>query len=212
MCVHLSAFFLFFVRKHEINVTEQILTFFLILQSIVQNSKQKKMSEKTKKRKFEPDGKSTLDRIAAVVERTEETAKSQSSKLEFLETALRETKSQITETALRAAVQVTDGQEGGTVDRAQVEYVIRDEIRRIEEKIEQVKSISCSLIEEVSESNKSELQTVQDNLQDMIMSIEDKMMDMSMNHRSVYYLKMIEIFIYFLMFVFYGLKGWKLTN
>ena len=166
------------------------------------------MSEKTKKRKFEPDAKSTLDRIAAVVERTEETAKSQSSKLEFLETALRETKSQITETALRAAVQVTDGQEGGTVDRAQVEYVIRDEIRRIEEKIEQVKSISCSLIEEVSESNKSELQTVQDNLQDMIMSIEDKMMDMSMNHRSSYYLNMTEFLIYFLMFSFLNLiKG-----
>ena len=145
------------------------------------------MSENTKKRKFEPDAKSTLDRIAAVVERTEETTKSQSSKLEFLETALRETKSQITETALRAAVQVTDGQDGsGTVDRAQVEHVIRDEIRRIEEKIEQVKSISCSLIEEVSESNKSELQTVQDNLQDMIMSIEDKMMDMSMNHRFIF--------------------------
>ena len=66
-----------------------------------------------------------------------------------------------------------------------VELVIKDEVRRIEEKIEQVKSISCSLIEEVSEANKSELQTVQDNLQDMIMSIEDKMMDMSMNHRCV---------------------------
>ena len=61
--------------------------------------------------------------------------------------------------------------------------VIKDEIRKIEEKLEQVKSISCTLIEEVSEANKSELQTVQDNLQDMIMSIEDKMMDMSMNHR-----------------------------
>lgn len=141
------------------------------------------MSE-TKKRKLgQPQSKTTLDRIAAVVERTEETAKSQSSKLEFLESALRETKAQITETALRAAVSVTDGNDGGSLDRTQVELVIKDEIRKIEEKLEQVKSISCTLIEEVSEANKSELQTVQDNLQDMIMSIEDKMMDMSMNHR-----------------------------
>ena len=149
------------------------------------------MSDKgeAKKRKFEPNAKTTLDRIAAVVERTEETTKSQSSKLAFLETTLRETKSQITETALRAAVSVTDGQGGGTIDRAQVELVIRDELKRIEDKIEQVKSISCTLIEEVSESNKSELQTVQDNLQDMIMSIEDKMMDMSMNHRFLLFIQ-----------------------
>ena len=79
----------------------------------------KKMSE-TKKRKLgQPQSKTTLDRIAAVVERTEETAKSQSSKLEFLESALRETKAQITETALRAAVSVTDGNDGGSLDRSQ---------------------------------------------------------------------------------------------
>ena len=140
------------------------------------------MSDTTKKRKFDgrPESKTTLDRIAGIVERTEETTKSQSSKLEFLETVLRETKAQINETTLKASAATGDGT---NLDKSQVEGVIREEIRRIEDKIEQVKSISCSLIEEVSEANKNELQTVQENLHEMIMSIEDKMMDVSMNHR-----------------------------
>ena len=133
-----------------------------------------------RKRPFFERDKTTLDKIVAIVERTEETTQSQSSKLEFLEETLRETKERINQSnATIAAVDASDG--SGTIDRAQISALLRDELGRIEEKIEQVKSISCSLIEEVSESNKNELQIVQENLHEMIMSIEDKMMDASMN-------------------------------
>ena len=109
-----------------------------------------------RKRPFFERDKTTLDKIVAIVERTEETTQSQSSKLEFLEETLRETKERINQShATIAAVDTNDG--SGTIDRAQISALLRDELGRIEEKIEQVKSISCSLIEEVSESNKNEL-------------------------------------------------------
>ena len=124
----------------------------------------------------EQSEKSTLDKIVSIVERTEETTQSQSSKLEFLETTLRETKEKVNEKLLALQSISAGSGEGDTVDRAAIDGILRAEIRRIEDKIEQVKSISCSLIEEVSESNKNELQIVQENLHEMIMSIEDKMM------------------------------------
>ena len=66
-------------------------------------------------------------------------------------------------------------------DQSQFELHLRDEVKKLEEKIEQVKNISCSLIEDVSENQKEELQTVQENLHEMIMSIEDKLMENTMN-------------------------------
>ena len=134
-----------------------------------------------RKRPFFERDKTTLDKIVAIVERTEETTQSQSSKLEFLEETLRETKERISQSQATIAAVDAQGDGSGTIDRAQISALLRDELGRIEEKIEQVKSISCSLIEEVSESNKNELQIVQENLHEMIMSIEDKMMDASMN-------------------------------
>ena len=103
----------------------------------------------------EQSEKSTLDKIVSIVERTEETTQSQSSKLEFLETTLRETKEKVNEKLLALHSISAGSGEGDTVDRAAIDGILRAEIRRIEEKIEQVKSISCSLIEEVSESNKN---------------------------------------------------------
>ena len=51
------------------------------------------------------------------------------------------------------------------------------ELAKLEEKIEAVKNITCSLIEDTNENQKEELQTVQENLHEMIMNIEEKLMD-----------------------------------
>ena len=119
----------------------------------------------------------TLDTIVQIVERTEQQSHSQSSKLQLLEDAIRETKSKLANSDAISS----DALSTTHFDQSQFELHLRDEIKKLEEKIEQVKNISCSLIEDVSENQKEELQTVQENLHEMIISIEDKMMDNTMN-------------------------------
>ena len=79
----------------------------------------------------------------------------------MLEDAIRATKEQITLNEADTSA-LNQSANSAHFDQSQFEMNLRDEVKKLEEKIDAVKNISCSLIEDVSENQKQELQTVQD--------------------------------------------------
>ena len=116
-----------------------------------------------------------MDTIVQIVERTEQTSSSQSSKLQLLEDTIRDLKSKISDGIFSQSATSSDTE--AHFDQSAFELHLRDEVKKLEEKIEAVKNITCSLIEDTNENQKEELQTVQENLHEMIMNIEEKLMD-----------------------------------
>jgi len=111
-----------------------------------------------------------LDRIVGIVEKNEAQCESQSSKLQLLEDTIRKTREEMSS----GAGQNTDARNSSMISDPET-------MKKLEERIDQVKSISCSLIEASSEKASDELMTVQENLHEMIMAVEEKVMDASFN-------------------------------
>jgi hypothetical protein len=113
-----------------------------------------------------------LDRIVGIVENNEAQCQSQSSKLQLLEDSIRKTREEMSSSAGSAQ----NNEVGNSSMISDPETM-----KKLEERIDQVKSISCSLIEASSEKASDELMTVQENLHEMIMAVEEKVMDASFN-------------------------------
>ena len=111
-----------------------------------------------------------LDRIVGIAEKNEAQCESQSSKLQLLEDSIRKTREEMSSSA---GMQTEAGHSSLISDP--------ETMKKLEERIDQVKSISCSLIEASSEKASDELMTVQENLHEMIMTVEEKVMDASFN-------------------------------